>query len=265
MSQGKLRSLKFVLTALIVWAVLSFGTAQAWAVDFSVTPVVAVLSRTNRSQLLTLRNSGHETLRFQLSVSAWEETPGGEMGLRPTEDVVFFPQLLSLAPGESRKIRLGSLVSAEVTEKTYRLFIRQLKPLETSQSISTGGSAAGVQIITTIGVPVFIQPAAASFRGEVDGMAMSSGVLSFRIRNTGNIHFVVQKMRVQGFGDKGQPVFSREANGWYVLAGGVRDYQLPPLPADECLKTRSVSIQVTTERGVFNKSSDLGAGACAIR
>ena len=73
--------------------------------------------------LLTLRNESNETLQFQLSVFAWTQSPLGQMELEPTEDVVFFPTLLTLKPKETRRVRVGSATPQDVREKTYRIFV----------------------------------------------------------------------------------------------------------------------------------------------
>src|SRR5579864_9173340 len=61
---------------------------------------------------------------------------------------------------------------------------------------------------------------------------MSNGVLSFELRNSGNLHFTARKMVVQGIGADGHTIFSRTANGTRILTGDVREYKLPPLATD---------------------------------
>jgi P pilus assembly chaperone PapD len=136
------------------------------AAQFDVTPVEAILSVHNRSQLLTIQNNSSETMRLQLSAFGWRDGANGEPVLSPTEEIIFFPELFTLPPGESRKIRVGSFVPAEQTEKTYRLYIAQLKPLETpvAHVISTGPQ---IRVLLNIGIPIYIEPMAPSFQGEL--------------------------------------------------------------------------------------------------
>jgi len=74
--------------------------------QFDVTPVEAILSVHNRSQLLTIQNNSSETMRLQLSAFGWRDGANGEPVLSPTDEIIFFPELFSLLPGESRKIRV---------------------------------------------------------------------------------------------------------------------------------------------------------------
>ena len=95
---------------------------MADASSFAVNPTQLVLSAKATSALLTLRNDSDETLRFQLSVFAWDQSTDGKLKLDQTDDIVFFPPLLTLAPKESRNIRIAAVTPLGAAERTYRIF-----------------------------------------------------------------------------------------------------------------------------------------------
>src|SRR5262245_59654011 len=97
------------------------GSAAAQA-TFTISRVQVFLSPAVKSEVLTLANVSAAPLRFQLNVFAWDQSPQGEMVLTPTRDIVFFPPLLTLAPGEQRNIRVGTATPPGSSEKTFRLF-----------------------------------------------------------------------------------------------------------------------------------------------
>ena len=109
-SSPMLRLLTRVAVGLAICAGLL--TSEAVAATFTVEPTQIVLSGRKSSVLLTLKNDSAEPLRFELSVFSWSQSPSGEMSLEPTDDIVFFPALLTIAPGESRHVRVGSATSA---------------------------------------------------------------------------------------------------------------------------------------------------------
>src|SRR5206468_4339846 len=126
--------------------------ARASATSFTVTPIQVVLATSTSSTLLTVANQSADTLRLEVSAFAWDQAPDGEMQLTATEDVLFFPSLLTLGPGERRNVRVGAATAAAASEKTYRIFVEELPPPEGG---STAPKKSGVRILTRMGIPVF--------------------------------------------------------------------------------------------------------------
>jgi P pilus assembly chaperone PapD len=110
-----LKVLRYQAAAILVASIIGGGPWAfiAGAATFTVEPTRIALSGRTNSVLLTLRNESTETLRFELSVFRWAQSPSGEVQLEPTEDVVFFPSLLTVGPGESRRVRVGSTASRQ--------------------------------------------------------------------------------------------------------------------------------------------------------
>ena len=128
-----------VVAAIALAAVLS-SVSPVFASSFTVNPTQIFLAPRTTSALLTLRNESDETLRFQLTAFAWDQSAEGEIKLQPTEDIVFYPALLTLAPKESRNVRVGTATRFEAVEKTYRIFVEELP----SQEAHDGQSAVRV-------------------------------------------------------------------------------------------------------------------------
>jgi fimbrial chaperone protein len=235
---------------------------KAWASNFSVNPIQVFLSpktsRETSNKLLTLRNDSTETLRFQLSAFAWDQSPQGEIQFNPTEDVIFFPSLLSLAPGEKRNVRLGVMVPASDREKTYRIIVEELPPQENLQK-SQGGTQ--VRVLTKLSVPIFVQPAKPVVDGTIQDMAIHNGHFSFQLKNTGNVHFVAQEVQIKGYGALDKVVFERPITGWYILANGVRAFDVE-VPKADCAKIRSLTVKVQTQKKNFEQSLQTPGGAC---
>jgi fimbrial chaperone protein len=233
-------------------------TSTVWASTFSVNPVQVVLSGRTKSALLTLKNTSSDPLRFQLSVAAWDQSAQGEMLLKPTRDIVFFPQLVTLAAGEERKVRVGTVIPPGPAERTYRIFIEELPPRGTPEPSEPG---AQVRVLTKMGIPIFLQPANTVAEGRIQGLGVARGRLSFQVKNTGNVHFSVQAIRITGSGAAGEPVLQGELRGWYVLAGGTRIYEFE-MPRAECAKIAALSLEVQTTQKALSERLDLPPGAC---
>lgn len=242
---------------------LGLVLCQAGAVaasSFKITPVQVALSGRTRSALLTLSNESDEALRFEVSAFTWDQSAKGEMVLHPTQDILFFPALFTVAPGKEQKIRVGTSVGAGSEEKTYRIFVQELRPLATS---TPAPGTTQVRILTRMGIPIFLEPAKAHLSGVISGARVSGGVLSFDVRNTGNVHFSVLEAKVVGRAADGTEVFEQRAEGWYVLAQGLRTYEIP-LTADRCSRAARVAVEVRTGFGTLTGETPIAERDCAV-
>jgi len=252
-----LRSRRQLVSRLGLWLGLALCQAEpTWAATFTVTPTRVLFSPATRSALVTLRNQGTEVVRLQLSMFAWDQRPHGEMQLTPTEDLVFFPTLLTLAPGDMRHIRIGPATPFASTEKTYRLFVEELPPL-----VTPAETPQGLRVLTRMGIPIFLQPAHVVQQGRIEGMAVRHGRLTFQVKNSGNVHFVEQAVRVRGFGPTEDSLFEHQEAGWYVLAGAWRTRELA-LPQEACARTRTLAVEVRMEKATLQARFDVPPDAC---
>src|SRR5437899_4115396 len=163
------------------------------------------------------------------------------MQLASTEDIVFFPALLSLNPGEERKVRVAATVAAKDREKTYRIFFEELPPLERPET-----SGAQVRILTKMGIPIFVSPANGNAEASIDSLKMEKSTLAFDVRNSGNVHFALEGVKLRGVGSNGESLFDRQLDGWYVLAGSPRMYSVE-IPAASCSKLKKIVIEAETD------------------
>src|SRR6266849_5910640 len=249
------------LMAVIAGAVISLAV-PARAANFALSPINVTLVRGERSQLLVMTNQDNVPLRFQLNAYRWDERPDGQMVLTPTDDVIFFPQLFDFPPHGTQNIRVGVVAPAIDGEKTYRLVMHQLKSFEPPRPAGNTETTTVIDVLTNISVPVFVEPPAPTAQVSVSSVTLSNSTLSFTVRNSGNAHLRIKSLRVEGFGAGTQPIFSKTAQGWYVLAGGSRNYELA-LSRTDCTRANRLNLLVETDRGNLQIDSPIGAASCA--
>jgi fimbrial chaperone protein len=243
-------------TTLVAAALLVLTSASgASAATFTVNPTQIFLSGRTTTALLTLRNDSEETLRFQLTAFAWQQTPSGELALTATEDVVFFPALLTLAPKEERRIRVGTTVGAAAQERTYRIFVEELPAAD-------GTKENAVRVLTKMGIPIFIRPAKEVATADLRELAVRDAAFYFSVHNRGTVHFVPQRVVVRALGSSGEKLAEHDAKAWYILAGGRRDFEIPLPPAD-CGRVASLTVDVQFETNVVKESLQTPGGTCA--
>jgi fimbrial chaperone protein len=225
--------------------------STAVATTFSVDPISVTLAKGGSSATIAVVNQSAGKLRLQVTGYSWTQSTAGQIQLAPTDDLVFFPQLLTLDPGETKRIRVGVTSAQGPVEKTFRIFMEELPSLA---SIVAPAAGPQLTIRMKIGVPVFVKPAgAATASGAVRNVAVRGGSLQFDVANTGNVHFSVQDVRIAATNASGAPAFAQSVAGWYVLAGGTRHFVVP-LSKERCAALHSVTIATKTDVGTFKSA-----------
>lgn len=208
-------------------ALLTMTARGAWASTFDVYPVRVELSqKRGKSALLTVSNRGKEPLRLQASAFAWSQSEAGEVELAETTDIVFFPSMLTIAPGASRKIRVGTNAPIGAREQTYRLIVEELPTASSAPS-------NGIRILTRMSIPIFLQPDAPRSIAHIESVGSKGKELAVTIGNRGNASFILRHITVTARDASGSIVFERELPGWYLLAASKREFRFP-IPEDAC-------------------------------
>jgi len=236
----------------VLLAAAALAPAAASGGDLDVSPVNVELSGKVRTALLSLRNGDGAPARYQLRAYGWAQKPDGAMDLTPSRELVVFPPLLELAPGEARNVRIGTDAAPAGTERTWRLFIEELPRAETAED------AARVKVLTRVGVPVFLAPATPVERGELAFLGRDGARVRLAVRNTGTVRLRPRSVRLALLAADGTSVLERSLDVWYVLAGGERVYEVD-VPAEACARAATVVATAALERGVLEARA---AGAC---
>ena len=227
----------------IVLTAVTLPAERLEAANFTLKPMQVVFTPTRKSAVVTLKNVSKDEMRFQIRVFTWEQTPRGEMQLGETTDVVFFPQLLVLGPGQQRPIRLGITGSIGSVEKAYRIFFEELPAAD--RPVQAVGN--GVQMRVKVGLPIFVSP---TNRGTAmvttHNARVADGNVALRIENAGMSHVVIDSVRVRGLDVSGQRLFERGIKGWYVLAKHSSEYEVPLTRADCAAASLAVEVFIGT-------------------
>jgi len=223
----------FVLILLLLFPI------QSIAGSFKVVPVRLSFDAKSSSAVLRLINEGQEKVTVQLSAMIWSQDEKGEDRYEPTKDIIFFPKIADIEKGGERIVRVGYQgPKAGTREKTYRLFLEELP-------VSKPGETA-LKLVLKLAVPIFIAPAKEVKERGIEKAELLMGRVLVKVKNSGNAHFVVGKIKAVGLDPSGAEVFSKEVSGWYVLAGAFRIFPID-IPENECLKASVIKIKAEIE------------------
>lgn len=231
---------------------LALLALPALAGNFGVSPIGLDLDRTAKSGAITVSNEDTEPLRVQIRLFEWIQSASGKDEYRESEDLIYFPKLMTIEANQQKLVRVGLRIPAGAQEKAYRLFVEELPAAQAP------GSPAGAQVAMKVrfGVPIFLKPAVPEARGEIQAIEMAKGKLRVSVRNTGNVHFTINEIAVSGGGS-----YAEKIAGWYLLPGTLRDYVIPVPPA-ACRKLGRIDVTARTEHFELKTALDVTASMC---
>ena len=241
----------FPRMALFSAALLALALSlPASAGNFGVTPIRVDLDKNTKTGSVTVQNGDEGELRAQTELFEWTQDATGKDQYRKCEDLLYFPKLMAFKVNEEKVVRVALKSPAVNQEKTYRLFIQEL-PAPPPKDSAPG---AKVGIAIRFGVPVFIKPAQEKIDGKIEQMSVSKGVLHLQVRNTGNVHFAIEKITASAASG-----FTKSVEGWYLLPGVARDYSVP---LEHCNQLKDIEIKVKTDVSEFSGTYTVNPAQC---
>lgn len=238
----------------ISFVVAVLSSSFVLAGEWRVTPIRMELDKNAKSGVVTIANEGTDKLNVQLKAMEWTQDAEGKDVYTETEDLIFFPKIMTIDPHEDRIVRAGIKVPAVAREKTYRLFVEEIPEPKKSEGVN-------VAIAIRFGVPIFVRPVKSDAKGEVHNIGLAKGVASVTVRNTGNVHFMINTVSVRGKNDKGEEIFAKDINGWYLLSGVSRVYGAE-IPDEVCKGLSKIEVHVVTDKLTLDGHADVESTMC---
>jgi len=258
---ARMRLLQAVQIAalLVAAAVTPWGIPDAHAGPFAIQPTRLELDAARPSGALVVRNEHDAALSFQIKGVSWSQDEAGQEHYADTTDLVYFPRLLTVLPGESAVIRIGLRRPPGPVEKTYRIFIEELAPAV--KSTTPREARAHIQVLMRFGAPVFVHANKHEQQLAVEAFHLAGGQARWVIRNTGTGHEMFQGITLRALDASGAEVFKHEADDRYLLAGGTRRFDVA-VPRDACKQTARLSLKIKTQHTEVLRDLDAGNTPC---
>lgn len=246
------------MRAAVGLAGLFFGWAPLQAGEFTVNPVRLELGAAARSGVILVKNEGKEKLAFQLQASEWSQDALGKDQYSETRDLIFFPKIMTIEPGEEGLVRVGTRAAVVQTEKTYRLFIEELP----GAAKAAQGTGATLNVLIRFAAPIFVIPVNPADSADIASLALARGVLAMSVKNTGNRHQIIQGIQLAGVDAQGKEVYTMTLADRYLLAGATKSYSAT-IPADQCTKIAGLSVELKTDKVGVKRKLDITPAMCS--
>lgn len=255
MTIGKIWKYFMKASAVIVFG-LGMFVCDSLAGEWQVSPTRITFTKETKSSIITVKNVSKEPITITANAMEWTQDDFGKDQYSPTKDLVFFPKVVVVKPGESRVIRLGVRVPAVKTEKSYRFFIKE----EPSPQAAKNRTVA---VVMQFAIPVFSKPLQEEFKWNYEDVAYVEGVLSFLLTNSGNVYFRTADVTYSGRNKEGDEIFQGQiTENSYLLSGSTRKLSFY-LSADRCAAIHTLQINVSTDPEPLTKSIELNQDMCS--
>jgi fimbrial chaperone protein len=232
------------------------GLALAWsglaahAAEYSISPVALQFTPGMRAGVLGINNSDQRPIRFQLSLVEWTQNAKGEDVYLDSEDLVFFPRQITVAPGAQSVARVGPKSGLPDIEKSYRLRVEELpEPL----AQSPGNTLA---LTSTYAIPVFLGTPESAAKAVIDPLQLAQGKLTATVHNRGSAHFRIESLELQGANG-----YTDRMGGWYLLPGARRDYVFAIAP-EVCKAQHQLQLQIKVGEQLFMSALAVDPNQC---
>jgi len=246
-----MRSHRLLLLAAMFLLIPSTG----FPAEFRVTPIKLIFDQQFKNGLITVINEGDDLIQMEIKASEWTQDSKGKDLYKDTSDLIFFPKILKIAKGKQRVVRAGVKTPAISSEKTYRLFIREL-PQAVKES-----QGAQVRFSVQFALPIFSKPIKEEIKGEITNLSFGNGRLAFNVHNPGNTHFRINSIIIRGFDSNGVKNFSKLIDGWYLLAEATRPYNTS-ISQEICEDVSKFSVEVKSDQLTLRDELDVIKTLC---
>jgi fimbrial chaperone protein len=234
-----------------------FMPTLSMAGSFTVSPVKLHLDSKASTTVIRITNNNDERVTVQLDAKEWVQNEIGSDAYKQTKNFVLFPKIVTLEKEEERLIRVGYQGDKNFrNEKTYRLFLEELPVTEPGET--------GLKLALRMAVPIFISPLKEIRKPAIEKVRFSEGKLGVKIENSGNKHFIVEKIAVMGLDRLDKEVFKTDVNGWYVLAGAKRTFVID-IPEKGCIRADKVRVTAEVQNTTMKEDLVLDKTQCVNR
>jgi P pilus assembly chaperone PapD len=249
--------LRVVASAAIALGLALCAAEGARASGFQYLPATMQLTARAHTGSVTVTNPSDAPLRVEIQAFHWNQGADGQALLDESDQILVFPQIVLIPPGESRQIRLAILATPADREQTYQVAITEIPAFS-----SPASRGAAVVVHMRAIVPVFFGPTVERDAGAITATAVRNDALNFTVTNLGTVHFEAKNVHVAGLGLDMRELFAQDADRQLVLAGSERNYRVV-LPRKECSALRALTISLDADAQHLSQTLNVPPGACS--
>lgn len=236
---------------------LLFHAPFTLAANLAISPTSITLHPKKDTASLTFTNRDAKPVTLQLFLKTWHQDEVGKTLLSDSRDVVVFPKMLKIEPGQERPIRVGFRGQWPEIERSFRVFADELPQIDVEEGTT------GVVFPVRLSIPLFVRDQAENVdpKIEIEAIQTHQGQLRIGIRNHARQHVAIIKILAQLSRANGQSLTELEDVGGRILAHGKVFFDIP-LEAQTCRQVHRAALTLTMGQATHEQTLDLSARDC---
>ncbi len=163
------------MSALLAATIAALTGSAAVAGTVNVSPARLTIARSGTSTDLALTNAGTNPIRFSVRAYRWRQDIDGGVVLTPADDLIVFPQILTIASQDRRTVRIGFTGTLPAAEADYRIVATELPIADDAPA------APGLTIRSKLSLPLFVVPAQAHHEVAIDDGRATAAKVAFAL------------------------------------------------------------------------------------
>ncbi len=178
----------------------------------SVWPIKVFLYPDRKTGEVNLTNKGEYEVNAQVYAKSWDVDENGKFIETDTGDFVFYPRLLTIKPGEEKKLRIAYDGDFPPLEKSYRLYVYELPEIEKPEK-QAEKVALGFIPLLRLSLPLFVSPSKTppAPQALAEEIEKTDKGVKVAVKNPGNHHITLQRVFVRLTGQNGNSIAEGEA------------------------------------------------------
>ncbi|MDH5229159.1 MAG: fimbria/pilus periplasmic chaperone [Gammaproteobacteria bacterium] len=238
----------------LILVLLMFVSTFVHASTFKVHPLRFQFDGEKKSDVLKLTNTSDNAVTVQLESVKWAQDSAGNDLYEPTQDIIFFPKIVTLEKDQQRIVRIGYRGEPALKhEKFYRLFAQELP--------GQGQKQGALNFSFRFSMPIFIKAKQQQPKHKITRTSVRNGAIHVTMENTGNSHYLVKKIFAVAQDQSQTDLSTVETSGWYILPGVERTFTIPLQEAD-CRAAKQYLLAVQAGKKTLHSQTSIDAEQC---
>ncbi|SEH05020.1 fimbrial biogenesis chaperone [Candidatus Venteria ishoeyi] len=246
-----------MLKKLGILLLLSYFSLPVFSANLAISPTSVVLSPKHNTSSLTFTNRSNKPVNLQLFLKTWHQDELGKTQLSDSRDVVVFPKMLKIEPGQERPIRVGFRGKWPKIERSFRIFADELPTFNAEKGTT------GVFFPVRLSIPLFVRDQSDVLSPEIklDSAQTYQGQLRLGVQNQGRQHVALSKISVKLQDQHGQTIGDLQDSGGRILAQGLVFFDIP-LAVGVCKKLHTAVFEVKIGQDIHEQQLELNKQDC---